>query len=113
MTRSGVRPPSIAALRKLGIHRTGAMEYRRDDNRPQSALMLAVRITLLHFSVSLMMSFIKSTCDIDMGAPPEAATGAPAGAESRCGGTAAWSAISWRGSGAGAITWSGPPGAAR
>jgi len=47
--------------------------YRRDDARPHSALMLAARITLPHFSVSSAMSFPKSAGEPASATPPKSA----------------------------------------
>src|ERR1700730_3108465 len=40
------------------------MEYRRGDERPQSGLVLAARITLPHFSFSSAMNLPKSAGEV-------------------------------------------------
>ena len=50
------------------------MEYSGGDERPQSGLMLAARITLPHFSVSSTMNLPNSAGVIGIGRPPKSAS---------------------------------------
>src|SRR6516162_1055713 len=55
------------------VRRTGFMECHL-GLPDHSALMLAARITLAHFSVSSAMSLPKSAGDIGIGTPPRSAS---------------------------------------
>ena len=66
MTRSG-------SHRVAGIRRTGVTEYLGRGRADHSALMLAARITLPHFSVSSAMSLPKSAGEPASTVPPKSA----------------------------------------
>jgi hypothetical protein len=64
----------ICRTAKGSFRETRSMEYRRGDCWPYSGFILAARITLLRFSVSLAINLLKLAGDKGIGLPPSSAS---------------------------------------